>query len=66
MSHKRIAEEVVLPIVCAFAAGVLLALHVAEVETDQLREKLDQTNAADLACRDGEYVSAHQLAQVQQ
>ena len=63
MSHKRIAEEIVLPIVCAFAAGVLLALHVAEGETDQLREKLDQTKAAELACRDGEY---HQLAQVQQ
>ena len=66
MDHKQTAERIVLPIICAFAAGVLLALHVAEGETDQLRAQVEQQAAAEVACQNGEYVAAHQLAQVQQ
>ena len=35
MTHKDFAEKVVLPVVCAFAAGVLVALHVVEDERAQ-------------------------------
>ena len=43
MTHKDFAEKVVLPIVCAFAAGVLVALHVVEDEREQ---------AAQVVCQD--------------
>ena len=43
MTHKDFAEKVVLPVVCAFAAGVLVALHVVEDERAQ---------AAQVVCQD--------------
>ena len=40
MDHKQTAEKIVLPIVCAFAAGVLVALHFVGGENDRLRSEV--------------------------
>ena len=42
MTHKDFAEKVVLPVVCAFAAGVLVALHVVEDERAQTAQVVCQ------------------------
>lgn len=40
MTHKELAERVVLPAVIVFALGVLTALHFTDNETDRLRTEL--------------------------
>lgn len=55
--HKFIAEHIALPIVCAFAAGVLLALHFAD---DPVSDPVAN------ACGEAGYVVLHQLAQGQE
>ena len=45
MNHKQTAEKIVLPIICAFAAGVLVALHFAGGENDRLRAELAHNRA---------------------
>ena len=52
MTHKDFAEKVVLPVVCAFAAGVLVALHVVEDERAQ---------AAQVVCQDDEQTQVERV-----
>lgn len=40
MDHKQIAEKIALPMVAAFAAGVLVALHFVGGENDRLRSEV--------------------------
>lgn len=44
MDHKQIAEKIALPIICAFAAGVLVALHFVGGENDRLRAEVRRTS----------------------
>ena len=46
MSHKQTAERIVLPIICAFAAGVLVALHFVGGENDRLRSEVRRATIA--------------------
>ena len=46
MDHKQTAEKIMLPIVCAFAAGVLVALHFVGGENDRLRSEVRRATIA--------------------
>ena len=46
MNHKQIAENIALPMVAAFAAGVLVALHFVGGENDRLRSEVRRATIA--------------------